>query len=79
MGVAVDIETENEMRITGGTIHGATVSSHNDHRIAMAAAVAALNSDGAVAIRGAEAVDKSYPEFWDDFRNLARREAEDNL
>ena len=79
MGVAVDIETENEMRIIGGTIHGATVSSHNDHRIAMAAAVAALNSDGAVTIRGAEAVDKSYPEFWDDFRNLARREAEDNL
>ena len=79
MGVAVDIETENEMRIIGGTIHGATVSSHNDHRIAMAAAVAALNSDGAVTIRGAEAVDKSYPEFWDDFRNLAGREAEDKL
>lgn len=79
MGVAVDIETENEMRIIGGTIHGATVSSHNDHRIAMAAVVAALNSDGAVTIRGAEAVDKSYPEFWDDFRNLAGREAEDKL
>ena len=44
MGVAVDIETENEMRIIGGTIHGATVSSHNDHRIAMAAAVAAPRS-----------------------------------
>lgn len=45
----------------------------------MEAAVAALNSDGAVTIRGAEAVDKSYPEFWDDFRNLAGREAEDKL
>lgn len=70
MGVAVDIETENEMRITGGTIHGATVSSHNDHRIAMAAATAALNSDGAITIREAQAVDKSYPEFWDDFRSM---------
>lgn len=70
MGVETDIETENVMRITGGPVRSATVGSHNDHRIAMAAAVAALRSDERVVIRGAEAVDKSYPGFWDDLDRL---------
>lgn len=61
------------MRVTGGEIRGAEVSSHNDHRIAMAAAVAALQcGQGSVTIRGAEAVAKSYPEFWDDLSGLLR-------
>ena len=58
------------MRITGGPIRSATVESHNDHRIAMAAATAALNSDDSVVVRRAEAVNKSYPGFWDDLRRL---------
>lgn len=70
MGIATDLSTENVMRITGGPIRSATVDSHNDHRIAMAAATAALGSDGKVVVRRAEAVNKSYPEFWDDLRSL---------
>lgn len=70
MDIATDLSTENVMRITGGPIRSATVDSHNDHRIAMAAATAALGCDGKVVVRRAEAVNKSYPEFWDDLQNL---------
>ena len=48
---------------------GGTVSSHNDHRIAMAAA-ASCRADGPVIITGAEAVKKSYPDFFTDFTKL---------
>lgn len=47
-----------------------TMNSHNDHRIAMAVAVASLNADLEVEIRGAEAVDKSYPEFYNHLEKL---------
>lgn len=70
MGIDIDLSEENLMRITGGPIRSATVESHNDHRIAMAAATAALNSDDSVVVRRAEAVNKSYPGFWDDLRRL---------
>ena len=49
----------------GGTVDGA-----NDHRIVMAAAVAATRCQGPVVIRGAEAVKKSYPGFWREYENL---------
>ena len=42
----------------------------NDHRIVMAAAIAATRCQGPVVIRGAEAVKKSYPNFWRDYENL---------
>ena len=46
------------------------VSSHNDHRLAMAAAVAATRAAGPVTITDAQAVGKSYPGFFDDYRLL---------
>lgn len=49
---------------------GGEISSHNDHRIAMAAAVASCGCKGAVTITGAEAVRKSYPDFFKDFAAL---------
>ena len=49
---------------------GVTVDSCNDHRIAMMAAIAATRCTGPVTILGAEAVNKSYPGFWDDYRML---------
>lgn len=54
-------------RLTGGT-----VSAAGDHRIAMSAAVASTVCDGRrpVTVVGAEAVAKSYPAFWSDFRRL---------
>ena len=51
-------------------MNGGIVDSYGDHRIIMAAAVAALRCDGNVTIKGAEAVKKSYPNFFDDYKNL---------
>lgn len=57
--------------ITGGqALAGGTVSSWGDHRIAMMGACAAALCTGPVTIRGAEAVSKSYPGFFDDLRAL---------
>lgn len=68
-----------EARIDGDTLlvrgracfDGGTADSANDHRIAMAAAIAALRCRGSVTLRGAEAVAKSYPAFWQDYKNLS--------
>lgn len=51
-------------------LEGGEVSSHNDHRIAMAAAVASCICREPVIIRGADAVSKSYPDFFSDFAGL---------
>ncbi|RPD41050.1 3-phosphoshikimate 1-carboxyvinyltransferase [Chitinophaga barathri] len=70
MGIKIDLDGDY-MYVHGGTgIKGATVHSHNDHRIAMACAVAALNASGAVTIENAEAINKSYPEFYDHLELL---------
>lgn len=76
MGVSVDISIPNLLRIQGGQrIHAATVDSHNDHRIAMAlASLALLAEDGRTTITGAESVNKSYRNFWNDFNSLYRYE-----
>ncbi len=64
LGARVE-EGPDFLRIQGvAALDGGTVSSHNDHRIAMMAAVAATRARGPVRIRGAEAVAKSYPDFW---------------
>ena len=63
--------TEDGMIIHGGrALTGGTVDSCNDHRIAMAAAVASAICSGPVTVLGAEAVEKSYPHFWEDFEKL---------
>ena len=49
---------------------GVTVSGHNDHRIAMMAAIAAIRCEKPVTIIGAECVKKSYPRFWEDYEAL---------
>lgn len=53
-------------------LSGGSVSSENDHRIAMAAAIASTVCDGEVKIQGAEAVRKSYPKFFEDFERLSK-------
>lgn len=70
IGIEVDIEEENVMRITGGSIRAAEVESHNDHRMAMSLAVAGLCSDGVMEINGAESVSKSYPDFFEDLEQI---------
>ena len=54
-------------------LQGGEVESFGDHRIAMMAAVASCACAGEVLVRGAEAVNKSYPGFWRDFENLGGR------
>jgi len=51
-------------------LKGATVESHGDHRLAMMLAVAALAADGVTVIEGADAVDVSFPDFFDRLREL---------
>ena len=64
------LSTEETLTIRGTGLTGGTVDSHNDHRIAMAAAIASTVCAKPVKIRGAEAVNKSYPKFWEEFRRL---------
>jgi 3-phosphoshikimate 1-carboxyvinyltransferase len=51
-------------------LKGNTVHSHHDHRIAMALAVAALNAENETIIEDAEAVGKSWPDFFEKMKEL---------
>jgi 3-phosphoshikimate 1-carboxyvinyltransferase len=64
---------DDEMLVHGNGgifVKNHTMNSHNDHRIAMAVAVACLNADFDVEIRNAEAVNKSYPDFYQHMQQL---------
>ena len=64
-------ETKDSMSFVGvKKIHGGVVSSHNDHRVAMALAMASLKCDEEITITGAECVSKSYPTFWNVYESL---------
>ena len=69
LGVHIDLQGD-EMIIHGGTLTGGDAEAHQDHRIAMAAAVMALRAPQPVTIHGAECVNKSYPDFFDDVEAL---------
>jgi 3-phosphoshikimate 1-carboxyvinyltransferase len=69
MGIDI-LLTGDEMHVIGGEIKSAVVSSHHDHRIAMAAAVAALGATGSIEIDNAQAINKSYPQFYNDLKKL---------
>jgi 3-phosphoshikimate 1-carboxyvinyltransferase len=70
--LGVDILLHGDMMGIKGTdsIKSATVHSRHDHRIAMATAIAALRASGPVQIEKADAVNKSYPSFFDDIEKL---------
>ncbi|MEP7258163.1 MAG: 3-phosphoshikimate 1-carboxyvinyltransferase, partial [Flavitalea sp.] len=70
MGVVIQLD-EDIMTVEGGNaVKGAAVHSRHDHRIAMACAVAGLRADGNTDIEQAEAIDKSYPDFYNDLQSL---------
>lgn len=69
LGAGVTV-TEDTMRVTPGKYHGCVIDAAGDHRIAMAAAIAATKADGDVTILGAQCVKKSYPAFWREYENL---------
>jgi 3-phosphoshikimate 1-carboxyvinyltransferase len=62
--------TEDTLTVHGTGLTGGTVSSCNDHRIAMSAAIAATVCKKPVTILNAEAVNKSYPRFWEEYVRL---------
>lgn len=70
--LGADIFETADGMVTNGkeSLSGGETESYNDHRIAMAAAVAAVKCKNAVIIRNAEAVNKSYPEFFNDYNKL---------
>ena len=69
LGVKTEI-TESTMTVHPGKYHGCSIDSAKDHRIAMAAAVAATVASGPVTVQDAHCVAKSYPAFWDVYKNL---------
>lgn len=71
LGARIEVEVDL-MRVWGGPLHGGRVRSHGDHRMAMAAAVAASRADGPVILEGDEAVSKSWPGFWEAWGALQR-------
>lgn len=60
------------MILEGGTLHGAVVDSHGDHRLAMALVVAGLIAEGETVVRGAECMAVSYPGFMSDLEALLK-------
>jgi 3-phosphoshikimate 1-carboxyvinyltransferase len=70
LGIAVSL-ADNAMHIIGAQATGGTVTSHNDHRIAMMAATLGCMAAGAVNVTDADAVNKSYPDFFLDVASLA--------
>ena len=70
MGVKIEVNNDVMMIDGGKKVMGARSHSHHDHRIAMACAVAALKAEGEITIEEADAVKKSYPDFYDDLKQL---------
>ena len=69
LGISVN-EYDDALFVTGGDFTGGTVDSVRDHRIVMSAAVAAIRCKRSVLIKDAQAVRKSYPSFFEDYKKL---------
>jgi 3-phosphoshikimate 1-carboxyvinyltransferase len=69
MNISIEIRGDT-MLVSGGEIKGALIDPANDHRIAMAAAVAALRADDRMLIKDSYCVAKSYPEFFHDLKKM---------
>lgn len=70
--LGADVSELNDSLIINGkeSLDGGEVVCYNDHRIAMALAIAAIKCKNPVVINGSEAVTKSYPGFWEDYRKI---------
>lgn len=64
-----ELEIEGKKTLPGGAV----VDGANDHRVAMLCAVAALRCEKPILLRGADCVNKSYPDFWETYRMLGGR------
>lgn len=72
MGIKTDI-IDDTMVVYGGKPKGTEIEAHNDHRMVMSLAVAALFAGGDSIINGAEAVTKSYPQFFAELAKLGAK------
>lgn len=63
-------ETDDGMGILGSPLHAANMKGFNDHRIVMAMTVAATGVDGVSTIDDAQSINKSYPDFFNDFNSI---------
>jgi 3-phosphoshikimate 1-carboxyvinyltransferase len=70
LGVHITLQDDQLVVHGTGQISGGRIQAHNDHRIAMCCAIAALFATDSVTIEQAESVAKSYPEFWNDLARL---------
>lgn len=70
--LGADIEETTDSLIINGTgsLKGGECESFNDHRIAMSCAIASCICENEVIIKDAQAVNKSYPKFFEDFESL---------
>jgi 3-phosphoshikimate 1-carboxyvinyltransferase len=72
LNILIELQGDT-MLVTGGDVKGALIDPRNDHRIAMAAAAAALRASDRIMIKDSYCVAKSYPEFFNDLRNLGAK------
>lgn len=70
MGAEITLNDDGLLIKGGSLLHGATIDPHNDHRIAMACAVAALRAEGETMIQNADCVRKSYPQFFTHLKQI---------
>lgn len=73
LGIEITLQGDLMLVKGGAGVNGATVHSHHDHRIAMACAVAALKASGDVVIEEADAINKSYPDFYRHIEQLGAK------
>lgn len=69
MGATIQA-TEDTITIEPSSLHGATLKTYDDHRMAMSFAVAALSATEPTVINHADVVSKSYPDFWEDVKSI---------
>lgn len=69
MGARIDA-TDDSITIHPSSLHGASLKTYDDHRMAMSFAVAALGATESTVIQCADVVSKSYPDFWEDFKKI---------
>jgi 3-phosphoshikimate 1-carboxyvinyltransferase len=73
LGIRIELDQDRMMVHGGKGIHGADVFSQHDHRIAMACGVAALIADGPITITDADAINKSYTDFFKHLQHLGAK------
>lgn len=73
--IGADVEEREDGLIIRGKdmLYGGEADSFNDHRIAMALAIASTRCINPVTIKDSGCIKKSYPDFWDHFRKLGGR------